>query len=215
MPALMCASCCGWHRDPSTGILRSQVGTGENSTGADPEQSHSSASCELRRCCRRVLAEAFTFIYRHFCGTQLNAVVEILQREEYLEPFNTSESAQTHLIPTANWGSESCGLPCTARSDAGRWMDGWMDCSAHSGAPLASPRPVLCRGGTGCMAPSIPGQSPALQPRNPNGTLLSVDIEGSLPLYGGSPTQQGSGPPCCPPGSPRTPGIVLLANGCN
>ena len=151
MPALMCASCCGWHRDPSTGILRSQVGTGENSTGADPEQSHSSASCELRRCCRRVLAEAFTFIYRHFCGTQLNAVVEILQREEYLEPFNTSESAQTHLIPTANWGSESWGLPCTAtvpqltavtrsalRPDAGEpALPGGMSCFLLAGQILS------------------------------------------------------------------------------
>ena len=165
----MCASCCGWHRDPSTGILRSQVGTGENSTGADPEQSHSSASCELRRCCRRVLAEAFTFIYRHFCGTQLNAVVEILQREEYLEPFNTSESAQTHLIPTANWGSESWGLPCTARSDAGRWMDGWMDglqCSQRSTPRLTSP--CALQGGHGVHGPLHPraeSSSAAPQPK--------------------------------------------------
>lgn len=74
-----------------------------------------------------------------------------MQREEYLEPFNTSESAQTHLIPTVNWGSESWGLPCTACSDPGRWKDGWI---AALAAEHPSPRLTPCfAGGAGDARP--------------------------------------------------------------
>lgn len=44
-------------------------------------------SCELRDAVGGSWHRRTPFIYRHFCGTPLNAVVEILQREEYLEPL--------------------------------------------------------------------------------------------------------------------------------
>lgn len=74
---------------------RSREGTGgegqEGRAGAAAQaQATCRLSCELRGAVGGNWHRRITFIYRHFCGTRLNAVVEILQCEEYLEPFNTS-----------------------------------------------------------------------------------------------------------------------------
>lgn len=63
---------------------------GGEGRSCSPAQATCRLSCELGDAVGGNWHRRITFIYRHFCGTRLNAVVEILQCEEYLEPFNTS-----------------------------------------------------------------------------------------------------------------------------